>query len=380
MNTHPVDSPAASVTVSESYAGVGLPVLATTASLVQGAALLLFAAAGALSARLAIAFLAIAAGSALAFLAYCTSGDNRAWREKQMMLPLLAVATAVQLGFLALAPNLAIVFLLALFVLFGFALLKLEPAQARIGWAVYGISSGVVMLLVKGRLGYPGISTLEFALIWAVFFLALRALILATGELAALRSKLVRKEGELGVAHARIAQLNRHDPLTGVLNRRGLLDMLDAELQRANRTGHPFCFATLDLDHFKSVNDRYGHATGDAVLKTVSETAMRLLRALDRFGRLDGEAFGIVLPATWLDQGAIAMSRLTKAVAEQDWSDIAPGLALTFSAGLTTNATGDTAESIILRAQKALGQAKAEGRNRVVQAEEALPETPAVPD
>jgi diguanylate cyclase (GGDEF)-like protein len=214
---------------------------------------------------------------------------------------------------------------------------------------------------------------LEFALLWTIFFLSMRALAVFAGEFQSLRSMLTETKKQLRIAENKAEQLVRHDALTGALNRRGLIDMLDSELQRASRTGHPFCFAALDLDHFKKINDKYGHATGDAVLKTMSDTSMRLLRALDRFGRLDGEEFGIVMPATWLDQGAIAMSRLTKAVNGQNWEGIAPGLILTFSAGLTTNAPGDTAESLILRAEKAMRQAKSEGRNRIVQAEEPLP-------
>lgn len=193
-----------------------------------------------------------------------------------------------------------------------------------------------------------------------------------------LRAELATKEQEIQSLRSQLAELGRHDPLTGVLNRRTLIETLEAELQRAQRTGHPFCFAILDLDHFKAINDKYTDPVGDAVLKKMSETAVKLLRTVDRFGRLGGEEFGIVLPATWLDQGMIAMSRLSKAVADCDWQGIAPGLQLTFSAGLTTNAFGDTAESMARRAENALAQAKAEGRNRTVQAEEALPVAPPV--
>jgi diguanylate cyclase len=221
-------------------------------------------------------------------------------------------------------------------------------------------------------------------MIFLILILAVAALLVwgmsNTSRAGHLRNELTNKEEEIRVAQAKIEQLARIDPLTGALNRRTLMEMLEAELQRSNRTGHPFCFVILDLDHFKGINDQFGHPVGDQVLKAMAETSIKLLRALDRFGRLDGEEFGIVLPATWLDQGVIAMNRLTKAVADRDWQAIAPGLKLTFSAGLTTNATGDTAESITKRAEKALAQAKSEGRNRTVQAEEALPDMPIIID
>lgn len=191
-----------------------------------------------------------------------------------------------------------------------------------------------------------------------------------------LRQQLSEKDQALQALRSQIEELSRYDPLTGVLNRRSLIEMLEAELQRALRTGHPFCFAIIDLDHFKEANDQYGHPVGDAVLKTVADTAMKLLRTVDRFGRLGGGEFGIVLPATWLDQGVIAMDRLTKAVAGCNWEGIAPGLAVTFSAGITTNAPMDTVDLITKRAEKALTQAKQEGRNRTVQVEEPLPDLP----
>lgn len=191
-----------------------------------------------------------------------------------------------------------------------------------------------------------------------------------------LRQQLSEKDQALQVLRSQIEELSRHDPLTGVLNRRSLTEMLEAELQRALRTGHPFCFAIMELDNFKETKDQYGHPVGDVVLKTVAATAMQLLRTVDRFGRLDGCEFGIVLPATWLDQGMIAMDRLSKAVAKCNWEGIAAGLTVTFSAGITTNAPKDTAELIIKRAEKALAQAKQAGRNQTIQIEEALPDFP----
>ena len=195
----------------------------------------------------------------------------------------------------------------------------------------------------------------------------------------ALRGQLAGQEKEILRLRAVIEELIRHDPLTGVMNRRTLIEMLDAELLRSHRTGHPFCFAMAGLDHFDTVNEKYGGLVGDKVLKTFSDASMKLLRALDRFGRLGGEEFGIVLPATWLDSGVIAMTRLRAAVGACDWSGISPEMVMTFSVGLTTNATGDTAERVLQRAEKALLQARDEGCNRTITVEEALPDMP-MPD
>ncbi|MEC5215160.1 diguanylate cyclase (GGDEF)-like protein [Actimicrobium sp. GrIS 1.19] len=199
-------------------------------------------------------------------------------------------------------------------------------------------------------------------------------------EIVTLRAQLAEQDRQLQTLREEVATLTRHDPLTGVMNHRTLIETLRGELLRAHRTGHPFCFAIVDLDHFSQINERFGYAVGDLVLQTVADTSLKLLRALDGFGRLGGEEFGIVLPATWLDSGVIAMTRLRAAVTACDWAVITPGMSVTFSAGLTTNATGDTAEQMLLRAEQALAKAKAEGRNRTVQSEEALPDMPPLDD
>ena len=198
----------------------------------------------------------------------------------------------------------------------------------------------------------------------------------ACSNCALLRQQLSERDQALQALRNRIEELSRHDPLTGVLNRRSLTEVLDAELQRSLRTGHPFSFAIIDLDQLGAANTQYGHLVGDTILRTVADTAIKLLRTVDRFGRLDGGEFGIVLPATWLDQGMIAMGRLSNAVAGCDWAGIAAGLTVTFSAGITTNAPKDTVDLIVKRAEKALTQAKQAGRNRTVQTEEALPDFP----
>jgi diguanylate cyclase (GGDEF)-like protein len=217
---------------------------------------------------------------------------------------------------------------------------------------------------------------MQVALILLFFSIALATFGIMRAQNNRLRDQLAATQEQLTLSLSTLDSLTRHDRLTGVFNRQALIEILDLELLRAHRTGHPFCFAIIDLDHFSEINEKYGIAAGDLVLKAVAETGMNLLRALDRLGRIGGEEFGIILPATWLDQGMIAMGRLTKAVGGYDWEKISLGLTVTFSAGITTNAINDTAEIIIKRADEALLQAKREGRNRIVQAEEALPDMP----
>ncbi len=188
---------------------------------------------------------------------------------------------------------------------------------------------------------------------------------------------------QLASALSKIDALSSHDILTGALNRRALVETLEWELLRAKRTGHPFSFAIIDIDHFRTVNEKYGNtsrATYGAEKPSPIPPSSIIARTGPFPGRIGGEEFGIVLPATWLDQGMIAMGRLSKAVDACNWEHIAPDLKLTFSAGLTTNAVNDTAETIMQRAERALlrFKAKSEGRNRTVAAEEELPDMPPI--
>jgi diguanylate cyclase (GGDEF)-like protein len=183
-----------------------------------------------------------------------------------------------------------------------------------------------------------------------------------------LRAELAAKDVEL----AKLRAQARFDPLTGVLNRRALTELVGEELQRSSRTGQPFCVAVIGVDHMKDLNTQFGNDTGNLVLNTISRESCLLLRTLDRFGRLEEDLFGIILPVTWLHQGVMAMNRLNAFVANFDWNTVTPGRTVTFSTGLTSNAPAENAEKMIARALKAMHQAKAEGRNNLVTLEEEL--------
>ena len=183
-----------------------------------------------------------------------------------------------------------------------------------------------------------------------------------------LRAQLAGKDLEI----ERLTSLMRHDTLTGVLNRRSVAELVAEELQRSSRTGQPFCFALIGIDRLGEVNTACGNDTGDLVLQTMARESCMLLRTLDRFGRMEHDRFGIILPATWLHQGVLAMNRLQAFVAGFDWNTVTPGRTVTFSTGLTTNAPAENAENMIARATKALLEAKAAGGNTLVTLEQEL--------
>jgi diguanylate cyclase (GGDEF)-like protein len=161
---------------------------------------------------------------------------------------------------------------------------------------------------------------------------------------------------ETAAAEARV--LVETDQLTGIANRRRLSQVLEREIDRAERTGQPLAIAIFDLDHFKQINDRFGHNVGDRVLKRVAADASRELRHDDMLGRFGGEEFVILFPAA----GAEVALKVAERVRERvELADAEP--AVTISIGVAQLVPGETDESLLRRADEALYLAKSSGRN-----------------
>lgn len=159
------------------------------------------------------------------------------------------------------------------------------------------------------------------------------------------------------------------DPLTGLFNRRYALPHLDHILERSRSTGRSCAVMMLDLDRFKTINDRHGHATGDVVLYEVAQLLTRNLRPVDLVARIGGEEFLIALPEADLELAEIAAERLRRAI--NDHPILLPGgkgsLTISASIGLAlSEATQDTSDVLLHRADKALYNAKSDGRNKVI--------------
>jgi diguanylate cyclase (GGDEF)-like protein/PAS domain S-box-containing protein len=156
------------------------------------------------------------------------------------------------------------------------------------------------------------------------------------------------------------------DVLTQTTNRRAFMQILADEYQRAHRYHHPLTIMMLDLDEFKLINDRYGHAGGDATLIAFADTVRPLLRSSDQFARMGGEEFAILLPETELAKGTAIAERICREVANITLENPNGDFGITTSIGVTEMHTDDTdAESLLNRADRILYEAKAAGRNRV---------------
>jgi len=159
------------------------------------------------------------------------------------------------------------------------------------------------------------------------------------------------------------------DALTGVYNRRGLFQIGEFEFSHIRRIDHPFSVLMIDVDHFKRVNDTYGHATGDQTLRGLTERSRTLLRAVDMIGRYGGEEFVILLPETSLEAGRLVAERLRQSIKGEPFATDAGPLRITVSIGVAEATDPDTLDTLIERADAALYKAKAAGRNCVVVSE-----------
>lgn len=165
-----------------------------------------------------------------------------------------------------------------------------------------------------------------------------------------------------------MSELVREDQLTGSLNRRGLEDVFERELARADRRKSPLCVAMLDLDDFKKINDKYGHAAGDEALIHLVRVIKDTLRSMDVIARFGGEEFLIVLPDTNMEEAVQTITRLQRELTKQIFMHNHTRLLMTFSAGIALRADNEDQQSMIKRADASLYQAKKAGKNRVISA------------
>ena len=251
------------------------------------------------------------------------------------------------------------------------ALWALAPETVQ-SWTNDGTRS-IVAAIAAGTVGV----SLTAILVFLYIRLRLRKLIRAAEQLAAGELGVsVRSRPRQGGIEGRLARAidaisealseTTVDKLTGVTNRQNLLARLIDEVERANRYQRPLSVAFVDIDHFKTVNDTWGHAMGDIVLRGVAQTLKANLRATDELGRYGGEEFMLILTETDVEEGAILTEKLRNLVARQGF-ETAPGqdLSVTISIGIAGGTGGSLRFDTLVRdADAAMYSAKSLGRNQ----------------
>jgi len=175
-------------------------------------------------------------------------------------------------------------------------------------------------------------------------------------------ASLAIRNGEL---LAEVRSLAVTDPMTGALNRRGFYARAEQELARCGRYGRPLSLVMVDADHFKRVNDTYGHDADDRVLVAIVATSRRGTRTTDVIARLGGEEFCLLLPETRAPDAAVVADRLRCAIADLSFGTRGCEFRVTASFGIAEVRPGEGIEEVLRRADEALYRAKEGGRNRV---------------
>jgi diguanylate cyclase (GGDEF)-like protein len=310
----------------------------------------------------------------IGFYAILRSGLNRYWPDPSLTLPQMAVATFWVMLLMALAPQVRGILLLLYVVVFLFGVFRLRRREYLALTALVITGYGFVVLRdVYAGTGIPAtLEALQFVvlsvtLIWLAFF---------GSYVGKLRETVSRRNAELNAALARNRLLAIHDDLTGTYNRRHIMQILEQEQLRAQRTVRGFAICLMDLDHFKEVNDRLGHLGGDEVLRQFAARVLAEVRILDRvgresaesgsnFGRYGGEEFLLVMPETDLEGAHVCVERIRRRVAETPFQVEGAAVPLTVSCGLAAYRPGEDMRATLARADQALYQAKEAGRDRV---------------
>lgn len=327
----------------------------------------LFAWQGSVPWWIVFAFLLATIGSALVFRVFITIGLNLRFADKNMLLPQIFCAVITQSIFIVLAPQLTIIFMVSILVFYNYAMMNFNKRQFVASWLFIGAVTAIALYAGRDRFGYPGTASMDMAILWLFFYLAILSLTNIGAQFSVLRAKLSEKNHQLQIALEKNQELAIRDELTGSYNRRYFMQMLSEEWERSRRTHQIFCLAMFDLDYFKAINDQYGHLIGDAVLKSFCDLVQQQTRGTDRFARYGGEEFALILPATTpIESAIIAVERIRTAVQKYNWDIIAPGLTLTVSSGATAYCPGESVEQLLGRVDKALYDAKNAGRNQIV--------------
>lgn len=190
-------------------------------------------------------------------------------------------------------------------------------------------------------------------------------------ELTQMRTKVSAAEREVQRLQDELAnasQMVRHDPLTGVLNRKGMDEALETEVARAKRHHSQLCLALLDIDNFKKLNDSLGHAAGDAALVHLAKVVQQAIRPEDTLARYGGEEFVVILPGTPLENAVNAMVRVQRELTRRFFLHNNDRVLITFSCGVAQLGDDESASAAIQRADGAMYLAKRAGKNRVLAA------------
>ncbi|MGM0424505.1 MAG: GGDEF domain-containing protein [Thermodesulfobacteriota bacterium] len=290
---------------------------------------------------------------------------NLGFRDASLTLPQMLVAILVFMASLYFyTEEVRGALLILCYVIFMFGVLRLKVRQFVQLTVLVLVLYGLIIAL----LAYFEPQRVDFQL--SLLYLVITALglfwfSLMGGYISQLRSRLANTNDQLHAALEKIEELASVDHLTGVYNRRKMMQALEYEKRLADRMLGTFSILLLDLDHFKEVNDLYGHLAGDSVLQTFVQEISASLREVDLLARYGGEEFLVLLPRTELQQALQCAERLRQKTMHITFPGMPKGFSLQISIGVAEYHLVESLESTLHRMDQALYLAKERGRNRV---------------
>ncbi|HSG75229.1 MAG TPA: GGDEF domain-containing protein [Burkholderiales bacterium] len=332
-------------------------------SLLVAASLLLWHWFGLLPLKIAIGGAALIGFFIVLFYGMFRSGLNQRFRDPSLTSEMI-VAALMTLAYLmyhaaSARDALSLFYLVALL----FGVLRLGTARLLV-LALIALAAHAGVLFATGALQGQGARANWLQL--AALAVVLPWFAVMGGYVNGLRLRLSESNRRLKEAADRAEEHAIRDVLTGVHNRRHLLDMLQREIARAARLGRPLSVCMIDIDHFKSINDTLGHAAGDTVLRHFAVLASSGLRAMDVFGRFGGEEFMLILPDTEASGAAATAERLRSSVERREFPGLPAQRRVTVTIGIAAHLKGESGEALTARADGALYRGKHAGRNQVV--------------
>ncbi|RZL09046.1 MAG: GGDEF domain-containing protein [Rubrivivax sp.] len=288
------------------------------------------------------------------------SGWNQRFTDPALTQPqIFGAQTLIAASYLICHPfRGSLMMLLALVLVFGIFNLDARGRRLTNIYTVVLMAATMTLTVIL----HPGSETLE-GIHFVLMATILPVVSVLGAQLSATRANLVSKKAALEDALQRIQAMAIRDELTGLYNRRHMLELLDQQIKRQERAGGSWTICLFDLDHFKRINDSYGHTVGDDVLRHFAEIARFTLRETDVLARWGGEEFLLMLPDTPQDLAVLSIERIRQSMRCAPLVPEHPDLHVTFSAGVTEYQPGEVVRTTIERADRALYRAKAEGRN-----------------
>ena len=301
----------------------------------------------------------------LTYFVLLKTGINQRFQDPDLTMPIIFWAVTSVMYTVSLTIEIRPLLLMFNLLVLVFAAFNLNRRQYIIV-TLYGIVlyMGIIFYL---EIFHPvEIDIKEESAVLVGYVLLTSALSSICYRISNLRKHLHQKNQKLAVAIKRIGAISMTDELTKIKNRRYILDILRHQALMAERGQYFFSVCMLDIDHFKQVNDVYGHLVGDAALKALCHKVLAGLREIDYFARIGGEEFLFVLPLVDKEQAKYMADRIRVQVENANFDEVAPGLKMTISLGVSDYQSPEKIETTLSRIDSALYAAKRTGRNQVV--------------